>query len=133
GIMRMHDHGEAEIGRHPIRDVLPAFGAIIRTIQAPMILQEEAVRASRVHGKFVDTLPEFRIPFGRVHEANAAVQRPPAAAAVVGPVNAPRRNAYLDARLIRRVERDGVQGKTAVSWSPPGTVRMIKKATHQGP
>ena len=98
-----------------------------------MILQKEAFGARRVHHELMDALPEFGILFGLVHGADAAVQRPPAVPAVVGLVNARRRNGNVHPRFVRRVGRDGVQGETAVSGRPSGAVRMIEQAAHQRP
>ena len=38
--LRMHDDRETKIGRDAVGDVFPVFAAIVRAIQAPMILQE---------------------------------------------------------------------------------------------
>src|SRR2546422_2171871 len=83
----IYHHGKAKIGRHAIGDVLPSFSAVIRAVQAPVVLQKKAFGASGVQRDLVHALPEFRILFGHKRDGDAAVTRAPSASAIVGAVN----------------------------------------------
>src|SRR3989475_12646998 len=84
----MYHHGETKIRRDAIGNVLPVFGIVIGTIQAPMILQVKTFRTGRVHRNLVYALPEFGILVGHEHSADASILRRPRTPTVVGPVNA---------------------------------------------
>src|ERR1700740_1317213 len=88
GISRVHDYGKTEIRGHSIANVCTVFGTVVRAIQSPMILQEDAFGTTRMHRDFVYTLPELGVFLGHERSADAPVLRGPGMSAIVGPVNA---------------------------------------------
>lgn len=60
-ISGVHEHGKTKIGGHSIGYVGPAIGAVVRAIEPPMILQEQAFGTSRMDRDLVYALPELGI------------------------------------------------------------------------
>ncbi len=64
GVFGMHNHREPKIRRHSIGDIDPAFGAVIRAVKSPMILQEQTFGTGGMDRDLVHALPELGILFG---------------------------------------------------------------------
>src|SRR4030095_8912280 len=85
-IFRVHYHRKTKIGRPSVAYVCPVLGMIIRAIQAPMILEKQTFRTSRMHHNLVYALSELWIFVGHERGADPAVLRRPCASAVVGAI-----------------------------------------------
>lgn len=84
----MNGHGKTEVGRKAVADILPAFAGIIRTIEAPVVLQKKTLRSRGMHDDFVNALAEVGLLVGHEHGANAAVLCGPGATAIRSAVEA---------------------------------------------
>src|SRR6202011_1999830 len=115
-----------KIGGHSVADVLPGFSRIVRAIQAPVVLEEEAFGPARVHHDFVYALSELRIFFGHELHANAPVAGAPGASSIVGSVSAARGNRDIHTLMVRGIGQNGVQAEAAVPGNPARPVRMIE-------
>src|SRR5262245_41585931 len=98
-----------------------------------MILQEQALGASRMHRDFMHALPKLRMLVGQKFRADAAILRRPSRAAIFGAVNAARRNCHVNTLLVAWIEDDGMQGQAAVAGHPTRTMRMIEQTANEGP
>ncbi len=86
----MREHGKTKVRRYSVGNVEPVLGTVIRAVQSPMTLQEEAMGTSRMHCDLVYALPELRIFVGHGHSADTLVLNGPGKSAIVGPVNTAR-------------------------------------------
>ena len=109
----MSRHGEAEIRRQTVGDVVPGVRAVIGPIETPVVLQEQAIRPIRMPNDLVHALPELRKPLRHERNADAPVARLPGPAAIIGPVNACRGNSHMHSPGVGRMLQDRVQTQTA--------------------
>jgi hypothetical protein len=124
---------ETEIGGHAVGNVGPVGGTIVGTIEAPVILQEEAIGLGGVHDNLVHALTKLRIFFRHVHNADTAIPCVPRFAGIIGAINARGGNGYVHPIGVNRVEHDGVQSEAAVAGEPAWAMGMIEESAYEGP
>jgi hypothetical protein len=127
----VHNDAKAKIGRHSIGNVSPFLTVVVRAIQAPVILQEETFGTIGMQSYLVHALPKLGIFVGHEHNADALVLGGPGASAILGSIDASRRDSHIHALAVRRIQHDGVQSESAISRHPAGTMRMIEQASHE--
>src|SRR5918993_3700792 len=79
GVGRVGDHGEAEVARHPVGHVLPVVAPVVAAVQAPVVLEVQAVRTPTGRGDLVDALAELGVLVGQEDGPDAVVAGLPAA------------------------------------------------------
>src|SRR5829696_4743841 len=87
GVAGVGDHGEAEVARDPVGKAMPVVAAVIAAVQAPVVLEVEAVGPPAGRGDLVDALAELRVLVGQEHGPDTVVAGLPAAPVVLGPVD----------------------------------------------
>jgi hypothetical protein len=83
----MDDHGKPEIGWYAIGNVTPVFATVIRSIQAPMVLQKEPFGTIGMHDNFVHALSELWVLDWHEHYTDALVLGCPVNPTIVRAVN----------------------------------------------
>src|SRR5918992_1686516 len=71
GVGRVSDHGEAEVARHPVGHVLPVVAPVVAAVEAPVVLEVEAVRAPAGRGDPVHAPAELGVLVGQEHGPDA--------------------------------------------------------------
>src|SRR4029079_17398033 len=114
-VVRIDLHGEAEIGRQALADVIPRIAGVVAAIYAPVMLQKHPRRVRRMRHHLVHALSPFRILLVGRHEARADtfVTWLPGFAAVVRAVNTTSRDRDIKAPRIRWIGKDRVETETA--------------------
>jgi hypothetical protein len=107
--------------------------AVVAAIEAPVVLQEERARALRVERDLVHALPELGMLVGQEVGTHAVVARAPRPPAVVGAIDAARRDGDDHAPAILGVGQDRVQAETAPARLPARAIGMLVQAAHQLP
>src|SRR5438067_4617535 len=138
GIVRMHDDGEAEIGRKSFGDRPPGVTVVVAAQhadagplgEASMVLQVEPTRDGGVPGDLVDALAVLRERVGREADADAFVRGSESPAAILAQIVSARRDTQVDAIS---VAQDGVQAESAVSWLPLARVLVVADPRHELP
>ena len=109
------------------------LAAIVAAIQAPVVLEEHAVRPrARLHD-LVHALAELGMLVGQELGAHTAVGRPPRRPAVVARVHAARRDRDGHPRRVGGIEHDRVQAEAAAARLPLRPVRVVPQAVVQRP
>src|SRR5262249_45643233 len=86
-------HREPEVrGQLALAAVGPGVARVVGTIDAPMVLEKEALRPRRMERELVRTVPELRVllAFGEKRRTHVLVLRGPGVARVVGAIDARR-------------------------------------------
>ncbi len=131
--MRVNDHRKSEVRRHALRRLAPRVAAVVRAVEAEVVLEEEPVGFRRVARHLVDALAELRVLLLEEVRLDPAVARLPRLSAVVRPVDAAGRGRDPEAVAPLRVRQDGVEAETAAARHPAGAVRVIPQPLVQGP
>src|SRR5260370_28953566 len=129
----MGDHWKTKVRRDALGNVLPRCSAVIASVEAPVILQVEPLRASRRPRNLVDALAELGMLVGEEIGANPLVRSAPAAPSITRLVDATGANGDQDIGRSLSAEHDGVQAEPTPTGLPAGAVRMIEETLHQGP
>ena len=103
---------------------------VVAAHHVPVLLHEEHVRPRRVHRDVVHAVADLGVRIGDAFRLQAAVDRPPRLAAVVGAERAGRRDRDEDPLRVRGIEDDRVQAHAAGARLPvrPGAVRRAGRA-----
>ena len=111
------------VGRLPLTSCQDS-PRVVAAHHVPVLLHEQHVGARRVHGDAVHAVADLGVGIGDVLGVQAAVDRPPGRAAVVGAERAGGRDGDEDALRVARVEQDRVQAHAAGARLParPGIV-----------
>ena len=118
-LVRVNLDREPEVGRQVAADLVPGVAGVVAAHDVPMLLHEQHVRARGVHGDAVDAVADLRVRVGQfVVGLQAAVDRPPGLAGVVGAEHARGRDGDEDALGVARVEQDRVQAHAAGAGLP---------------
>src|SRR6516162_2083969 len=98
---------------------MPRVGGVIGTHNVPVLLHEQDVRAGRVHGDSVNTMPDFCVGIGQlVGGFQPAIHRLPTFAAVIGAKGAGCRNGDENSLGPFGIENDRMETHAACSRLP---------------
>ena len=117
-LVRVNVDREAEIGRQVAADLVPRLAGVVAAHDVPVLLHEQHVRARGVHRDAVDAVADLGSRIGNVQRMQAAVDRPPGLAGIVGAERACRRDRDEDSVRIARVEKNRVQAHAAGARLP---------------
>jgi hypothetical protein len=104
------------------------FAGVVAAHHVPVLLHEEHVGPGWVHGDAVHAVADLGVGSGIVVGVQAAVDRLPGRAAVVGAEGAGRRDGDEEALRIARVEQDGVQAHAAGAGLPDAGRTTVAQA-----
>src|SRR5262249_61427192 len=108
-----------------VGDVVAGVTAVVRAVEAPMVLKKESIGIRSVLRDLVDALPELGMRVRKELRAHAAILDLPASAAVVRAVGAARRGGDHHSPGALGIHEDGVEAKPASARLPLRAVRMV--------
>ncbi len=117
-LVRVDVDRKAEVGRQVAADLVPGVAGVVAAHHVPVLLHEQHVRPRGVHGDAVHAVADLGVRIGDLLRAQAAVDRLPGRAAVVGAERAGGRDRDEHALRIDRVEQDRVQAHAARARLP---------------
>src|SRR5436309_526252 len=109
GLVRVDVDREPEVARQVPADLLPRLAGVVAAHDVPVLLHEEHARTRAVRRDAVNAVADLGSRVGDLLGSQAAVDRPPRLASVVGPEHASRRDRDERPLRIARVEHDRVQ------------------------
>ena len=83
-LVGMHVDGEAEVGRQVAADLAPGLAGVVAAHDVPVLLHVQHVGTRRVHREAVHAVADLGVRVGDAFGVQAAVDRPPRLAAVIG-------------------------------------------------
>ena len=129
-VVRVDHDRETEAARQPVPvDPLPGVTAVIRAVDAAVVLLPEPFRLRRVQQQLVHALANFRIWVGKVVDRHVLVDRQPGLSAVIRPERARRCDTDVYALRVARVELDRIAAQPAGAGKPAVTRGMLQNAT----
>ena len=109
---------ESEVGGQVAADLVPGIAGVVAAHHVPVLLHEQHARARAVHRDAVNAVADLGIRVGNVLGLQAAVDRLPRLAGVVGAERARGRDGDEDPPRVARIQKDRVQAHPAGARLP---------------
>ena len=126
--MRVDVDREPEVARQVAADLSPRLAGVVAAHDVPVLLHEQHVRTRPVHRDAVNAVADLGRRVGDLLGPEAAVDRPPRLAGVVGPEHARRRDGDEDPPGMARIEQDRVQAHPAGARLPGGRRGVVAQS-----
>src|SRR5690606_9578649 len=127
-IMSMHINHKTEIGRQVSGHFVPPLPGIIAAHDVPVLLHEQDVRSTLVHGNAMHTMTDFSGRIGYVFRMEALIDSTPRLATIVCAERAGCGDGDVDAVGIVGIDEDGVQAHPSCTRCPLWTRAVLAQA-----
>src|SRR5947209_7908129 len=108
-LVRVHLNDKPEVSGQVAADLLPGVAGVVTAHDVPVLLHEQDTRARFVHGNVMNAVTDLRVRVGDVLGAQAAVDRLPCLAAVIGAEGACGGDGNVDPARVLGIQDNGVQ------------------------
>lgn len=99
-------------------DFVPGISRVVAAHHIPVLLHEQYVRTSRMHGQPMDTVADLGIGIGNMLRRQSFIDRPPRLASVVRPEGTSRRNRDENSSSMDGIQQNRMQAHSPRSGHP---------------